>query len=77
MRTTLNLDDDVMRDLLRATHAETKTQAVTEAVKDYVRRKQLDALKALRGKLHLTHAWRRLEQAEIRALHTRPARRHG
>ncbi len=77
MRTTLNLDDGVMRDLLHATHADTKTQAVTEAVKDYVRRKQLEALRGLQGKLQLASAWRRLERAEIRSLKRSARRQHG
>lgn len=66
MRTTLNLDDHIMHDLLRVTQADTKTQAVTEAVKDYVRRRRLEELRQLRGKLHLRADWRRWERVELR-----------
>jgi Arc/MetJ family transcription regulator len=75
MRTTLNLTDDMMHELLRVTHADTKTQAVTRAIRDYVRRRQLEELRALRGKLRLRDEWRRLEQAELRELKHRGPRR--
>jgi hypothetical protein len=79
MRTTLNLDDQTMEALLRITHGDSKTQAVTEAVKDYVRRKQLEQLKALQGKLHLKNTWRQLERLELRDMRRleKRLRRHG
>jgi len=76
MRTTLNLDDQIMEALLRVTDADTKTQAVTQAVKDYVRRKQLEELLALQGKLRLKDNWRQLERVEMRDL-KRLDRRYG
>ena len=66
MRTTLNLDDEVMQTLLRTTHASTKTQAVTQAIQDYVRRQQLEELRRLRGKLRLRCRWKRWERLEIK-----------
>ncbi len=66
MRTTLNLDDGVMQMLLRTTHATTKTQAVTQAIQDYVRRQQLEALRQLRGKLHVRRNWQHLERLELK-----------
>ena len=65
MRTTLNLDDQTMRSLLSITHAHTKTQAVTQAIQDYVLRRQLEELKSLQGKLHLKNRWQQMERAEI------------
>jgi len=76
MRTTLNLDDDVITRLLRITHAPTKTQAVTHAIREYVRHQQLEELRQLRGKLRLRQDWRRAEQVELRAL-KRSERRRG
>ena len=66
MRTTLNLDDEVMATLLHITHAPTKTEAVTQAIREYVRHQQLEELRHLRGKLRLRHDWRRAEQVELR-----------
>lgn len=45
-RTTLNLDADLVRELMRATRARTKTEAVTRAMTELIRRKKLDKLKS-------------------------------
>ena len=42
MRTTLNLDDKLLADLMRVTDAKTKTDAIQEAMAALVRRKKLD-----------------------------------
>ena len=54
MRTTLNIDDEVMRFVLEETGARTKTQAVHEAFKDYVRRKKIEKLIQLQGKVRFS-----------------------
>ena len=51
MRTTINMDDDVMRDLMQFTAAKTRTEAVNRAVAEWVRLKRIDALRAKRGKI--------------------------
>ncbi len=51
MRTTINLDDKVFRDLMRFTDAKTKTEAVNQAIAEWVRRKRIDLLRAKRGKI--------------------------
>ncbi|MFA6033252.1 MAG: type II toxin-antitoxin system VapB family antitoxin [Myxococcota bacterium] len=51
MRTTVNISDTVIKDLMRFTHARTQTEAVNSALVDWVRRQRLDRLKSLRGKL--------------------------
>lgn len=76
MRTTLNLDDHVMDELLRLATADTKTQAVTQAIQEYVRRKQLEELRQLRGRLPLRTNWRQCERGELRDL-KRLERRRG
>jgi Arc/MetJ family transcription regulator len=52
MRTTLTLDDELSKQVLRYTHASNLAAAVNEAVKDYVRRQELMGLANLRGKIH-------------------------
>jgi len=49
MRTTLNLDDTIIRDLMRYTDAKTKTEAVNTAIAEWVRRKRINEFRALRG----------------------------
>jgi Arc/MetJ family transcription regulator len=51
MRTTLNIDDAIARDLMRYTDAKTKTEAVNKAIAEWVRRKRVDEFRALRGKI--------------------------
>lgn len=71
MRTTLDLDDDVMVRLLQITQAPTKTEAVTQAIREYVRRQQLEELRQLRGRLPVHHDWRRAEDVELRDMKRR------
>ena len=71
MRTTLTLDDSIFTDLMRFTQAKTRTEAVNNALADWVRRKRLDALRGLRGKLQIADdidALREHDIAELEAL---------
>ena len=52
MRTTINVDDRIIRDLMRYTDAQTKTEAVNKAIAEWVRRKRIDEFRALRGNIH-------------------------
>jgi Arc/MetJ family transcription regulator len=54
MRTTLNIDDDILRTVQEETGARTKTQAVRVALEDYVRRKKIEKLIQLRGKIRFS-----------------------
>lgn len=53
MRTTLDLEDDLMKALM-ARHPEmTKTKAVETAIEDHVRRGAVDWLLRMRGKIEI------------------------
>ena len=54
MRTTLNIDDDMLRIVQEETGAKTKTQAVHEVLKDFVRRKKIEKLIQLGGKVRFS-----------------------
>lgn len=71
MRTTLNLDDDLIRDLMEATKAKTRTDAIHQAIIGFLRRKRIEGLLALEGKIHLDLDWRRLEEEELAAQEAR------
>ena len=77
MRTTLNLDDQLLTELMRVTEAKTKTDAIQEAMADLVRRKKLEKLKALSGKIRLQSNWKQREKAEVRRQVRLKARWHG
>lgn len=77
MRTTLDLDEKLIRELMDVTSAKTKTDAIHQAAAEMIRRKKLDQLKSLSGTIHLDLAWNKLEQAEIRRQVSLKRRRHG
>ena len=64
MRTTITIDDAIFTDLMRLSHAKTRTEAINRALTEWVRRKRIEKLKSLRGKLDIAgdlEALRRLE----------------
>jgi Arc/MetJ family transcription regulator len=50
MRTTLNVDDDALRDALRAAPGKTKTAVINEALREYARRRRVRELLAYEGR---------------------------
>lgn len=77
MRTTLNLDDELVQELMKATRARTKTDAIHQAISDMIRRKKIDKLKALSGKIRINLDWRKQEDVEIRQQKKLARRWHG
>lgn len=65
MRTTLNLNENIINELMRLTGAKNRSQAVNEVLEAYVREKQVQKLLELRGKLHLEENWRKLREMEL------------
>lgn len=51
MRTTVTIESEIINKLLQETKAKSKTQAVKIAVNDYLRRKKLERIIGLKGKL--------------------------
>ena len=51
MRTTLNLDDDALREALRLAPGKTKTAVINEALREYARRRRVRGLLAYEGKV--------------------------
>jgi len=62
MRTTLNIDDDVMKFVMEETKASTKTDAVRQALQDFVRRRKIERLIALKGKVRFDVDWKTLRK---------------
>lgn len=54
MRTNIVIDDDLMRDVLRATGMKTKREAVEEGLRTLLRIKRQEEIRKFRGKL----SWR-------------------
>jgi len=55
MRTTVTIEKDAIDELMDATKARSKASAVREAVGEYLRRRKIDKIKSLKGKLEFDH----------------------
>lgn len=76
MQTALDLDENLITQLMEVTSAKTKTDAIHQAAAELIRRKKLERLKALSGKLHLDFDWKKQKQAELRHEASLRRRRH-
>jgi Arc/MetJ family transcription regulator len=77
MRTTLSLDEGLIKELMAVTGAKTKIEAIHLAISEFVRRKKLEGLKSLSGKIHIDLDWRELEERELKAQEERERRWRG
>lgn len=65
MRTTLDIKTDIIEEVVKITGAKNKSRAVTEALEQFVREKQVRKLLSLKGKLHLDETWKKLREMEL------------
>ena len=65
MRTTLNINDDIIKKVLELTGAKNRSQAVNKVLEDYVQEKQIENILRLKGKLHLENNWKELREMEL------------
>lgn len=64
MRTTLNVDEELLEVLMRLSGTASKSEAVNLAIAEYVRRRKIDQLKRLSGELSLEENWQELRDLE-------------
>ena len=67
MRATLNISDDLVSEVQKATGEKSKTKAITIAMKEFVRQKKTKQLLALRGKIKIDYDWEKEEALEMKA----------
>ena len=67
MRATLNIPDDLINEVQRLSGQKTKTRAIVTVMEDYVRRKKMAELLALRGKISIDYDWEQEEAVELKA----------
>ena len=65
MRTSINIQDDLMNELLARSKAKTKTKAVELAIKDYLEKKSIEDLISLSGKINIDMDWQKEEEDEL------------
>jgi Arc/MetJ family transcription regulator len=69
MRATLSIPDNLIEELMQSTRAKTKTQAICLAIEEYTRRKKIEKLLSLQGKLDIEDTWKELEDLELKEAH--------
>ena len=77
MRTTLNLSETLIAELMRVSGLKTKTEAIHLAISEFIRQKKLAKLRSLSGKLRIDLDWRELEEAELKSQESRERAWHG
>jgi len=77
MRTTLAIDEKLLEEAMKCTGEKTRTAVVNRALKEFVRRKKLEGLKNLSGKIHIDLDWRKMEEEELKAMKEHERARHG
>jgi hypothetical protein len=77
MRTTLNLSDDLIAELMRVSGLKTKTEAIHLAISEFIRRKKLRSLMDLSGKVRIDPNWQEAEETELKAQERRERTWHG
>jgi len=65
MRTTLNFPDELIKELHRFSNEKSKTKAISKAIKEYIRRKKVEHLLSLSGKINIKYDWEKEEEKEI------------
>ena len=71
MRATLNIPDKLIEEVQRLSGQKSKTGAIVTVMKEYVRRKKMEDLLALRGRVRIDYDWKREEAAELKAAEER------
>jgi hypothetical protein len=67
MRATLNIPDDLLSEVQKATGEKSKTKAIVTAMEGFVRGKKIRALLSLRGKIDIDYDWQKEEALELKA----------
>ena len=67
MRATLNIPDDLITEVQKATGEKSKTKAITVAMKEFIKQKKIKQLLALRGKIQIDYDWEKEEELEMKA----------
>lgn len=65
MRATLNIPDELMKQVQAASGEKSKTRAIVRAMETYVQQKKMDALRNLRGKIAIDFDWQEAEEREM------------
>ncbi|NQU65669.1 MAG: type II toxin-antitoxin system VapB family antitoxin [SAR324 cluster bacterium] len=65
MRTTLNLNEEVINQVIEITGIRNKSKAINNVLTEYVQDKQIKKLLKMKGNLHLDDNWKKLREMEL------------
>jgi len=65
MRTTINIKEKTVKEVMHITGAKNRSQAINEALEAYVQEKRMKKLLELKGKLNLDENWKALREMEL------------
>ncbi len=68
MRTTLDIDPDLLDRVVETTGERSKTKAVSKALEEYVRRRKVAELREIAGNIDMVNNLRELEALELREM---------
>ena len=71
MRATLNIPDELLDDVQSLSGEKSKTRAIVIAMEDFVRRRRMESLIALQGKIAIDYDWEAAEEEELLAAEER------
>lgn len=71
MRATLNIPDELIDEVRRISGLKSKTRAIVTVMEEYIRRKKMEELLALRGKINVDYDWEQEEELELKAAEER------
>lgn len=57
MKTTLNIPEGLVRKTMQLSRSKTKTEAIITALEEYIRRKKLEDIIGMEGKLRFSGDW--------------------
>jgi Arc/MetJ family transcription regulator len=66
MRATLNIPDELIDELMKITRTKTKTRAICLAIEEFTRRKKMEKLLSLQGKIDIEDNWQEMEGLEVK-----------
>jgi len=77
MRTTLDLDEKMVKEAMRITRSKSKAEAINRVLSEFIRYRKLEELKALSGKVRIADNWQEMEETELKAQEKRERGWHG
>lgn len=71
MRATLNIPDELIREVQEISGEKSKSRAIIMVMETYVQHKRIEQMLALKGKININYDWEKAEAEEMKAAEAR------